>query len=207
MCSPVWFTPLAAKHLLRLFFSFDITLWRSFYTSPAPSCLDFTSSFCFVWQRHNIHHCLLCGCMPKKQSLPHSMMHMNLVTQNHADTHFSDIVSPLSPWGILGGICLELQWFSHYSQVDNMTRLVIFSRREWFNGIICSTCRGSLIKGQAELEWFGSISSPLLRTNVAICVRRVEWKIIAFIIQVQCTDICSWIKHFYSSQGHVTYFP
>lgn len=67
--------------------------------------------------------------------------------------------------------------------------------------MICSACRGSLIKGQAELEGFGSISSPLLRTSIAICVRRVEWKIIAFIVQVQCTDICSWIKHFYSQPG------
>lgn len=82
-----------------------------------------------------------------------------------------------------------------------MTRLVIVSRREWFNIIICSAHRGSLIKGQAELEWFGFVSSPLLRMNVAICVRRVEWKIIAFIMQVQCTDICSWIKHFYSQPG------
>lgn len=82
-----------------------------------------------------------------------------------------------------------------------MTRLVIVSRRERFNHIICSDHRGSLIKGQAELEWFGSISSPLLRTNVAICVRRVEWKIIAFIMQFPCTDICSWIKHFYSQPG------
>lgn len=96
---------------------------------------------------------------------------------------------------------IELQWFSCYSWVGNMTRLVIVSRREWFNNIICSACRGSLIKGQAELEWFGSLSSPLLRMNVVICVRRVEWKIIAFIMQVPCTDKCSRIKYFYSQPG------
>lgn len=33
------------------------------------------------------------------------------------------------------------------------------------------------------------------------CVRRLEWKIIAFIMQAQRTDICSWINDFCDQPG------
>lgn len=103
-------TPLATKHLLRLSFSFDITLWRWFYTSPTPSSLDFTFSFCFLRQKHIIHHCLLWGCMPKKQCFPPDHDAHAPRNPKTVGTHTSqlDTASPSSPWGILGD--LHLNW-------------------------------------------------------------------------------------------------